>query len=294
MSEDVYADLFERELDHDFDPEELWSPTYAGRKKDASGADVLFSWLGIGVKSTATKEEEEEEKGLLEFVVSTGTPDRMGDSIDQNSWRLKHYLKNPVFLRDHDSRLVVGAARKVWRVKDEETKKVKELRKRIRMDESEKNPDGVLIAHQHRNGFRRAVSVSFFPKEAINRTKLPSDDPLYVDPKTVEWSFLAGYVYRENDLLETSSVGVPANPEALQASYELWRAEDKEEAVSRYLGDTVERRVKELLLSSMQDDPEVKRRLLALMLGERPSTPPATSKGKSWEDMYPGLIGERQ
>lgn len=273
----AYDALFGAERDED-------TPIYCGLLTGDRG----FTWLGLGTDLG----EDEEDKGLIEFLMSTDIDDRMGDAIHQGSWLLKWYLKNPVFLSDHKQSDVVGVARKVWRQKGEDGKTVTGLRSRVMMDESEKNPRGVLIGHQHRNGFRRAVSVGFYPHKVTSRTKLPPTHPKYTDPATVEYSWMAGLWYEDNELLEHSSVGVPANPEALQASMELWRAENKEEAVSRYLGETLDRRSRALILDALRNDQEVQTSLLTLIMGQRTLPPTRNPNPDSSQPTWlRGLVG---
>ena len=47
--------------------------------------------------------EVDKEEGIVKFILSSGTPDRQGEMIDQTSWKLSDYLKNPVVLWSHDA-----------------------------------------------------------------------------------------------------------------------------------------------------------------------------------------------
>lgn len=42
------------------------------------------------------------EKGIMRAVISSGQPDRGGDIVDQKSWKIDNYLRNPVVLWAHD------------------------------------------------------------------------------------------------------------------------------------------------------------------------------------------------
>ena len=42
------------------------------------------------------------EKGIMKAVISSGQPDRGGDIVDQKSWKIDNYLRNPVVLWAHD------------------------------------------------------------------------------------------------------------------------------------------------------------------------------------------------
>jgi len=43
------------------------------------------------------------EEGTMSFILSSGMPDRHGEMIDQTSWNLDEYKKNPVVLWSHDA-----------------------------------------------------------------------------------------------------------------------------------------------------------------------------------------------
>ena len=42
------------------------------------------------------------EKGIMRAIISSGKPDRGGDIVDQKSWKIDNYLRNPVVLWAHD------------------------------------------------------------------------------------------------------------------------------------------------------------------------------------------------
>ena len=44
----------------------------------------------------------------LEFVMSDGSVDRMGDIIDLDGWRLDNFRKNPVALFGHNASFPIG------------------------------------------------------------------------------------------------------------------------------------------------------------------------------------------
>lgn len=221
----------------------------------------LLSWLAMGTG-------EATDDGTIEFVASTPTVDRMGDSVDQQTWNTRAYKRNPVFLADHRGSDVIGRSIKVGRTTSEDGQP--QLRIRVRFDESPLNPRGMLLAHQHREGFRSAVSVGFIPGETTNRTQLPTDHPLFVDGRSTS-PWVAGNLYRHNDLLEVSSVGVPANPEALQLSAELVTAESVDAAIERALTETVPSRLRTVLLGLLERDAAVRSAILAAYMAA-PST----------------------
>jgi len=149
-----------------------------------------------------------------DFVSSTEIEARDGDVIDQSTWRLGHYRRNPVVLEGHRTAVVVGRTTKL-------IKAPRMLVSRIEWDTHELNQAGRLVAHQHAAGIRRAVSVRWITGKRIARNKLPETDPRYQSrPKKVDGVFGAferfGNVLFDNTLLEQSSVSVPGDPRALQ------------------------------------------------------------------------------
>ncbi|MBR0879118.1 HK97 family phage prohead protease [Bradyrhizobium barranii subsp. barranii] len=127
----------------------------------------------------------------MEFVLSDETPDRMDDVIMSDGWQLDNFRKNPIALFGHRSDFPIGT----W--KDLRVEK-KQLIGRLdiapegtseRIDEIRRLIDA---------GILRAVSVGFKPIETKPR-------------KETDW----GVFYTKAELVETSVVSVPANPNAL-------------------------------------------------------------------------------
>ena len=157
--------------------------------------------------------------GQNEFIASTGKEARDGDIIDQESWRLGSYLRNPVILDTHSVRDVVGAARKVW--VEGRGGADPHLRTIVEWDRDPSNPRGILVASQHERRIRRGISVSWITGKRVSRDALPETDPRFsAKPRKVEtgWGTYErmGVVHFDSTLLEQSSVSVPSDPRALQ------------------------------------------------------------------------------
>jgi HK97 family phage prohead protease len=136
----------------------------------------------------------------MEFVLSDGTVDRFGDTIDPDGWQLDNFLKNPIALFNHNPNFIVGnwenlhvkngGLRGHLRLADEGTSdRIDEIRKLVKA------------------GILKAVSVGFRELEASQR-------------KGADGRF-TGYDYTKQDLVETSLVSVPANPNALMVARSL-------------------------------------------------------------------------
>jgi HK97 family phage prohead protease len=143
------------------------------------------------IHKTSTK-----SKGL-EFVLSDATPDRYGDVILADGWDLKNFNKNPIALFGHRSDFPIG------RWKDLQVKDGA-LRGHLvmapegtsdRIDEIRK----LILA-----GILKATSVGFRPIES---------KPISKDSN--------GTLYTKQELVETSVVSVPANPNALAIAKSL-------------------------------------------------------------------------
>jgi HK97 family phage major capsid protein/HK97 family phage prohead protease len=136
-----------------------------------------------------------------EFILSDETPDRMGDIINADGWQLDNFNKNPIALFNHKADFPIGR----WENLHVDAE-IKALRGHLilapagiseRIDEIRK-----LIEA----GILKAVSVGFKP---LKSEQLDKDDP---------WS---GKRFREQELVETSLVSVPANPNALAVAKSL-------------------------------------------------------------------------
>jgi HK97 family phage prohead protease len=130
----------------------------------------------------------------MEFVLSDETPDRMGDIIEAAGWDLENFVKNPIALFNHNPHFPVGKWNSVKI--DAEGKK---LRGHLQLAPKGTSPRIDEIRSLIEAGILRAVSVGFRP---IDSTPL--------NPKDM-WG---GMKFTKQELVETSLVSVPANPNA--------------------------------------------------------------------------------
>ena len=137
----------------------------------------------------------------MEFVLSDETPDRMDDIIMSDGWDLSNFKKNPIALFNHNPNFVIGK----W--KDLRVDK-KQLRGHLelapagtsdRIDEIRKLIEADIL---------KAVSVGFRPVERKSRNEKD------------QFGF-AGSIFHKSELVETSLVAVPANPNALSIAKSL-------------------------------------------------------------------------
>jgi phage head maturation protease len=253
------------------------APTWIRGTELAGLTPRTLSWVAMAVESASAA------TGEISFIASTGEVDRMGDSIHQESWVLDHYNHNGVVLADHDGTKVIGRGR----AELVDTAKGKQLLLHATFDDEGPNELAKLISHQHKNGWRKAVSVGFIPGKATSRRDLPKDHPLYVSNGDVP-RWMSGYLFESPELLEVSSVGIPALRSALQ----LDSIADTHRRGHQFLPPEWVRDIgairgandsafRESLLHSLRSDPEVRRAMQAAYLGQ-PVTEKPTTAGPRW------------
>lgn len=150
------------------------------------------------------------DPGTLEYVMSDGSIDRMGDIIDPDGWQLTRFQKNPIALFGHSGGFPVGK----WNDIRVEGGK---LRGRLEFARPGTSPRIDEIRSLAEQGILRAVSVGFQPI------------PGQVEP--LENSKRGGVRYKQAELVECSVVSVPANPNALQIARGLGVSDDTIEMV---------------------------------------------------------------
>jgi HK97 family phage prohead protease len=125
------------------------------------------------------------------FVVSTGTVDRSGDTINQAGWQLKSYRRNPVVLYAHDAGAwPVGKATSIGVEGD----------KLVASVQFADTFEGKKVRHLVETGVLKATSVGFRPIES----KMSS-----------EKGRVGSYDFISQELMEFSVCPVPANPDCL-------------------------------------------------------------------------------
>lgn len=153
---------------------------------------------GLARKTYVAREVRKVAADVFEYVLSDGTPDRMGDVIEPAGWQLANFKRNPIALFGHDTDFIVGQWRNV-RVVDDELRGELELLPPT--SDRLREVDAAVQA-----GVLRAVSVGFRP---IKAEPLDEDDPF------------AGTRFLSVELIECSLVAVGANPNALQIAKQL-------------------------------------------------------------------------
>jgi HK97 family phage prohead protease len=169
-------------------------------------------------RSTRAPKQKAERKPLLhkthsgtvqgmEFVLSDETLDRMGDVISSEGWILDSFQKNPIALFNHNSDFPIGKWHNL-RVENGSLRGHLQLAPEgtsPRIDEIRKLVDAGILC---------SVSVGFHPieSEPLKPANGGSKGPFG------GWS---GERFTKQELIETSLVSVPANPNALAVAKSL-------------------------------------------------------------------------
>lgn len=258
---------------------------------DDDGCDVLPLGAFTGREADDTPcapigvdREAGTDDGLTRFVASTSREDRHGTVIDQSSWRLANFRRNPVILLNHDrDTLPVGRAESV-KIADHGTPAAR-LELAVRWDAED--PAGAMVAGKFARGFMTSGSVSFRPGKATDRSKLPEDHPAHRKPREDDSPWWPSLFYERNELLEFSAVTIPSNVDA--QAIRSWGArqltdirataaeatEDPDERIRRVATEIVDARGLDLVMRALRSGGVEIRALLAdLVFGSRPAPKP--------------------
>jgi HK97 family phage prohead protease len=151
---------------------------------------------------------DEQEKTIVHYI-TTKSIDRFGDKIYPEGMNDEDYRKNPVVLFAHDSReMTIG--KNIWLKKDK-----KGVLAKTQFADTNIGRD---LFRLNKNGFLNAWSIGFI---------IPEDGSEYVDG--------VNHIRKWN-LLEYSSVPLPANPESLN----LMLKEVSDDKLKKYLQESYE------------------------------------------------------
>ena len=135
------------------------------------------------------KETDDKERTIVSYV-SSETKDRSNDIIRLDGLKTEGYKKNPIVFADHDHTKPIG--KNLWlKIGDVDGKKM--LIAKTKFNSTQLGNDRYEL---HRDGFLNAWSVGI-----IVKAYKEFDD--------------GGWDITESELYEYSSVGVPANPDAV-------------------------------------------------------------------------------
>jgi HK97 family phage prohead protease/HK97 family phage major capsid protein len=164
---------------------------------DETGDEEQCQWLWDEKSAGGIKHKVRSGKlNGLEFVLSDETPDRVDDIILSNGWELDNFRRNPIALFSHRSDFPIGKWNNL-RIENKQLRGNLELAPQgssDRIDEIRALVEANIL---------QAVSVGFRPLEVRQRKQSE------------------GSVFIKSELVETSLVAVPANPNALAVAKNL-------------------------------------------------------------------------
>jgi len=167
----------------------ILSETFARLCKLSTGQLGLRTQLPVEVSLPADTSDP-----VIDIRVSDETIDRYGEIITAAGWRLDHYRANPVIQNAHQYGDVIFTIGKALRTEVVGSALVQRWQFAV-----DANPYARIAYGLYRGGFLNCASVGFIPIRWEDGTG-----------KTA-WSRR----YLEQELLEVSAVGIPANPNAL-------------------------------------------------------------------------------
>lgn len=166
-----------------------------GAAMESAGLPTSAGLYQVGMVRRAAEKEGADTFG---FVLSTATPDRASDIVEQD-WRLEEFSRNPVAPFCHDLRSPpIGT----WEGVQVEAGR---LMGDLRTAPIESYPLSITVDAYLRKGTLRTVSVGFMPAGVLWRGDLPKEDAR---------ASQFGLVYLTPTLHEASVVVVPMNAEA--------------------------------------------------------------------------------
>ncbi len=155
------------------------------------------------IRTLPTETTTVAEPNTLDFIATDETVDRYHEIISVDGWQLENYRRNPVFQNAHQYGDILFT---LGRALSTEVRSVGGRRALVQRIEfaTEANPMAKIAYGLYKGKFLNAVSVGFIP---LKWEDLPAGK---------ENKNGARRRYLEQELLEVSAVGIPANPAALQ------------------------------------------------------------------------------
>jgi len=152
----------------------------------------------------------------LDFIASDETLDRCDEIIAATGWRLESYRRNPVFQNAHQYGDVIFTLGKAILTEVRLVSGRPALFQSVRFA-VDANPMARITYALYKGKFLNAVSVGFIPLRWEDNPNSRSSS--FSSSSSAPESNKGGLVrrrYLEQELLEVSAVGIPANPNALQ------------------------------------------------------------------------------
>jgi hypothetical protein len=238
-------------------------------------------------------EEAETVEDFTRFIASTEREDRHRTVIDQASWDLGDYRRNPIVLLNHRSGALPIGRSEIIEIVEKGKRKRPRLELGVRWDMAD--PEAVLVAGKYARRFLNAGSVSFAPVKITDRAKLPEDHYAHRKPREDDSPWYPAVFFEKQKLLEFSGVTIPSNVEA--EALRSWGArqlaeirtdaatiEDPDARVRRIATEIVDARGLDLVMRALRTGSIELRAVLAdLVFGRKaPVEPPSNRQFSDW------------
>jgi hypothetical protein len=178
---------------------------------------------GLQVEAIAPSDQP----AIIDFIASSEALDRYDEIIAANGWQLDNYRRNPVFQNAHqygDIIFTLGKAL-ITEIRSGGTSSASPyLFQRIEFA-IDVNPMARIAYGLYKGKFLNAVSVGFIPIRWLdgdgNERSTRSHAPTLPrsGASSLRTPHSAVRTYLEQELLEVSAVGIPANPDALALAF---------------------------------------------------------------------------
>jgi HK97 family phage prohead protease len=143
-----------------------------------------------------------DQNPCLDFVASDESLDRYHEIVCVSGWNLANYQRNPVFQNAHQCSDIIHTLGRALATEVRTMDDRKVLAQRIQFA-TDVNPMAKVAYGLYRGKFLNAVSVGFVP--------------VRWEPGSEKTNYRRKFI--EQELIEVSAVGIPANPNALALGY---------------------------------------------------------------------------
>ena len=163
-----------------------------------NGQSGLRGKIQVEIREPSGEIRDNSCNSCLDFVASDETLDRYNEVIVASGWKLDNYVRNPVFQNSHQYGDIIYTIGRALTTEVRTLAGRQVLFQRIEFA-TEANPIAKIAYNLYKGKFLNAVSVGFIPMQWEN------GGPGHLWQRR----------YTEQELLEVSAVGIPANPNAL-------------------------------------------------------------------------------
>src|ERR1044071_1122395 len=217
---------------------EVSEPPALNSEPDIDVAGASNSQVSSSNGSLPRRSEATGEPPILDFMASDETLDRCDEVIQASGWRLDSYRRNPVFQNAHQYGDVIFTLGKalITEVRSSSECRVSTLRNAASEERSSVEGDSLSLQSRATAGgpstflFQRVqfateanpmarIAYALYKGKLLNAVSVGFVPLRWDDANGSEKASRVRRRYLEQELLEVSAVGIPANPNALQLGF---------------------------------------------------------------------------